>query len=71
MSNETSIVTELRKRALDHTATAEQYLYLISLLDAEIDHLYAQTFRRTALLVLVAVIEIARFFIWILIKLRH
>ena len=60
MSNETSIVTELRKRALDHTATNEQYLYLISLLDAEIDHLYAQTFRRTALLVLVAVIEIAR-----------
>ena len=60
MSNETSIVTELRKRALDHTATNEQYLYLISLLDAEIDHLYAQTFRRTTIIFLVAVIEIAR-----------
>ena len=61
MSNETSIVTELRKRALDHTATAEQYLYLISLLDAEIDHLYAQTFRRTTIIFLVLVVEIARF----------
>jgi len=61
MSNETSIVTELRKRALDHTATNEQYLYLISLLDAEIDHLYAQTFRRTTIIFLVLVIEIARF----------
>jgi hypothetical protein len=61
MSNETSIVTELRKRALDHTATAEQYLFLISLLDAEIDHLYAQTFRRTTIIFLVLAIEIARF----------